>query len=104
MKVEISAKGTYRLVSGQEKTTSYETGYIVGFGERSYLHDENDSPYAEIEHNGCCDGLAHHADGSTEPLEFELDCEFDDEDKAEDKAEEDDEESDDSDEAEGSEE
>lgn len=79
MKLEIDQDTkTYRLVDGVEGTASYQTGDIVDWGNRAELvRDKGPDAYADIDGNGCFDGLAHLADGTVEPIGIEFDCEFD---------------------------
>ncbi len=84
MKIEIDNDSCiFRLTDGEEDGI---TGQIVSYGERSILDEtvpEDEQWWAEIDDEGCSDGLAHKGDSiQSEPVEFELDCEFDDEDEA----------------------
>lgn len=89
MKLEIDQDNkTYRLVDGAEGTASYQTGDVVDWGDRAELvRDKGPEAYADIDGNGCFDGLAHLADGTVEPIGVEFDCEFDEDDDGDDEDE-----------------
>lgn len=84
MTIEIDNENElFRLVDGEEGTSSYLTGTTANYGERSILDETVADPwYAEIDDNGECDGYAHNS-STSQPVGFELDCEFEDSDEEE---------------------